>query len=87
MDLCFEQAAVLLRLRRPVEAVTLLNSIVEQQPNNARAWFNRGVAQAEQGKYADAVGSYTAALKINPDHEPSRRNREAAERMVGTGIR
>ena len=60
---------------------------IRHNPHDVRAWFNRGVAQAEQGKYADAVGSYTAALKINPDHEPSRRNRDAAERMVGTGIR
>ena len=60
---------------------------IRHNPHDVRAWFNRGVAQAEQGKYADAVESYTAALKINPGHDPSRRNREAAEPMVGTGIR
>jgi tetratricopeptide (TPR) repeat protein len=47
-----------------------------------RAWFNRGVAQAAQGRYGDAVESYSAALDLDPRHESSLKNRAAAERMV-----
>ncbi|MEI6240366.1 MAG: tetratricopeptide repeat protein [Planctomycetia bacterium] len=55
---------------------------IRHNPKDVRAWFNRGVAQAAQGRYADAVESYSAALELDPKHEPSRRNRTAAERMV-----
>jgi Flp pilus assembly protein TadD len=55
---------------------------IRHNPKDVRAWFNRGVAQAAQGRYGDAVESYSAALDLDPQHEPSRRNRTAAERMV-----
>jgi Tfp pilus assembly protein PilF len=55
---------------------------IRHNPKDVRAWFNRGVAQAAQGRYGDAVESYSAALSIDPQHEPSQRNRTAAERMV-----
>ena len=55
---------------------------IRHNPKDVRAWFNRGVAQAAQGRYDDAVESYSAALDLDPQHEPSRRNRAAAERMV-----
>jgi lipoprotein NlpI len=55
---------------------------IRHNPRDVRAWFNRGVAQGRQGRYGDAVESYSFALEIDPNHEPSRRNREAAERML-----
>lgn len=55
---------------------------IRHNPKDVRAWFNRGVAQAAQGRYGDAVESYSAALELDPQHEPSRKNRTAAERMV-----
>ena len=58
---------------------------IRHNPRDVRAWFNRGVALARQGKYREAVDSYAAALKIDPNHEPSLRNRDAAERMIGPG--
>jgi tetratricopeptide (TPR) repeat protein len=48
-----------------------------------RAWFNRGVAQAQQGKFAEAIGSYGEALKRDPAHEAARRNLEAARARGG----
>jgi Tfp pilus assembly protein PilF len=47
-----------------------------------RAWFNRGVAQARQGRFADAANSYSEALKRDPKHEPSRRNMESVRGKV-----
>lgn len=55
---------------------------IRHNPKDVRAWFNRGVAQAAQGRYGDAVESYAAALDLDPQHEPSRKNQAAAERMV-----
>jgi len=55
---------------------------IRHDPHDVRAWFNRGVAQAAQGRYGDAVESYSAALDLDPAHEPSLKNRTAAERMV-----
>jgi Tfp pilus assembly protein PilF len=42
-----------------------------------RAWFNRGVALARQGRHREAAHSYEEALKRDPKHEPSRRNLQA----------
>ena len=56
---------------------------IRHNPRDLRAWFNRGVAQARQGRYQDAIESYSAALKIDPAHEPSRRNLDEANRLSG----
>ncbi len=66
MDLCFEQAAVLLRLRRPVEAVTLLSTVVERQPDSARAWFNLAVAHQSLGHLGDARRAWDRSIDLSP---------------------
>jgi hypothetical protein len=42
------------------------------------------VAQAQQGKFADAVNSYGEALKRDPAYEPARRNIEAARSRISS---
>jgi cytochrome c-type biogenesis protein CcmH/NrfG len=41
------------------------------------------VAQAQQGKFREAVGSYGEALKRDPANEAARRNLEAARSRAG----
>ena len=57
---------------------------IRHEPRNANAWFNRGVAQARQRKFHQAVSSFDLALKIDPDHAPSRRNRDAIAGFANT---
>jgi tetratricopeptide (TPR) repeat protein len=74
-----------LSTNEPQKAEFDFDLAIRHNPRDVRAWFNRGVAQSRQGKYREAVDSYSAALDIDPAHGPSRRNREAAERMFGSG--
>ena len=63
---------------QPGKAEFDFDQAIRHNPEDVRAWFNRGVALARQGKFRDAVHSYEEALKVDPKHEPSRRNLQAA---------
>jgi tetratricopeptide (TPR) repeat protein len=39
------------------------------QPNDLRAYFNRGLAKASLGNHADAIADYQAALQQQPDSQ------------------
>ena len=71
----------------PGKAEFDFNQAIRQRPKDARVWFNRGVAQARQGRFAEAVYSYETALGIEPGNADARRNLEAARGMAGRGGR
>ncbi|MCK4343417.1 MAG: tetratricopeptide repeat protein [Phycisphaerae bacterium] len=66
IDLLFEQAAILLRLRRSVEAVGILNTVVAEQPEHARAWFNLAVAHQALGHLGDARYAWDRTIALEP---------------------
>jgi Tfp pilus assembly protein PilF len=72
-----------LRTEQPRKAEFDFDQAIRHDPKDVRAWFNRGVAQAQQGKFAEAVGSYGEALKRDSAFEPARRNLDAARSRVG----
>lgn len=72
-----------LRTEQPRKAEFDFDQAIRHDPKDVRAWFNRGVAQAQQGEFADAANSYAEALKRDPSHEPSRRNLEAVRGRSG----
>ena len=39
---------------------------IELNPNDAGAYYNRGVAYYKQGKYQQALADYDKALELNP---------------------
>jgi predicted TPR repeat methyltransferase len=59
-------AVVRTRLRRPAEALPLLQEVLAQEPANADAWGHHGTALAALGRLADAVASFEKALAIAP---------------------
>ena len=67
----------------PGKAEFDFNQAIRQKPKDARAWANRGVAQARQGRYREAIESYETALGISPGDKAVRKNLEAARRMAG----
>ena len=49
---------------------------------SADAKYNLGNAFAKQGQYAQAVAAYNHALKLNPNHEDARYNKELVEKAL-----
>jgi tetratricopeptide (TPR) repeat protein len=47
--------------------LTLWTNVTENVPNNARAWYNKGVALAIVGKHEEAMRSYDNAVEIQPE--------------------
>ena len=50
--------------------------------DNAEAHYNRGNALARQGRYADAIEAYDAALERAPDHADARYNKALLEEQL-----
>jgi tetratricopeptide (TPR) repeat protein len=69
----------------PHKAEYDFDQAIRHEPVDARAWFNRGVAQARQREYREAIKSYRLALEIDPGYEAARRNLAAAERLAARG--
>ena len=53
-----------------------------EQPNNANTLYNLGNAQAMQQKYEQALTSFNAALKINPNFKQAQTNKAAVEKLL-----
>jgi protein O-GlcNAc transferase len=62
----FEKAESLLKEGKFAEAINEYRSSLEDHPDNEAAYFGIASAQTQLGLTTDAVGSYEAALKINP---------------------
>ena len=69
---------MLLELKRPDEALTGFDHILQVDPQNAISWNNRGNALAMMGRLHEAIESYSRALEIEPDLQMAIDNRENA---------
>jgi Flp pilus assembly protein TadD len=56
------------------DEVTLWADCVEKSPKKARPHYNLGVVIGSQGKLEEAMGHYTEALRIEPDHVEAHNN-------------
>jgi Flp pilus assembly protein TadD len=66
-------AGALAALGRYDEALEELGRAIELQPVNPEAHHNRGAIYERQGRREEAVTEYRAAVRYNPQYEPSRR--------------
>lgn len=55
-------------------ALRAFDQVLENDPNNAAAWCNRGSAQAALGLIAGAVNSFSRSIAINPNIEAAYNN-------------
>ena len=51
------------------EAVRLFTRVLEEDPENAEAWFNRGLAHLESGRLEAAIRDFTESLGRREDPE------------------
>ena len=56
----------------PDIAIRCFNAALEIAPNNASAWFNKGVSLHRMGEASQALSAYERALQLNHDHPYAR---------------
>ncbi len=66
IDLRFQHAALLIRLRRWVEAIPALREVIARGENHAQAWFNLAVAHQQLGHLHDARQAWGRAIACAP---------------------
>ena len=52
-------------MKRPLR---IINHAIQLDPQLAKAYYHRGVAQAALGKLEEAITDFDKTLKINPQH-------------------
>ncbi len=52
----------------------MFTAVVQQQPDDASAYFNLGVACEQLGRLEEAIDAYERAIKYNPNHTGARFN-------------
>lgn len=75
-EVCFELAAMLLRLRRFSAAAAVLEPLVADHPDHARAWFNLAIAHQAQGHLAAARRAWSRVIELSPSAEARARRAE-----------
>jgi tetratricopeptide (TPR) repeat protein len=65
--------------KRNLDYHLIINSrIIELEPNDAVAWYNRGIAFADLAQYEEAIKCYDKAIEIEPNDGDARNNRGIA---------
>lgn len=64
-------------------AVTCYSRALEQDSSSADVWVDLGTCEHALGKNEEAIGKFTKALEINPDHQIARFNLGIVSYTVG----
>ena len=64
-------------------AITKLTKIIELDPKNAKAYYDRGITWREMGEYEKAIADYTKAIQINPEYAKAYNSRGLAWKKQG----
>jgi tetratricopeptide (TPR) repeat protein len=85
-----DAAKALFAERKYIEAISNLQPLLEQDPQNANvqrmivdAHFNLGASALQEERIPDAVREFDEVLKVNPNDELAKRSRELANRYEG----
>ncbi len=63
--------------------LTLWTDVIENSPNNARAWFNKGVALALTGRHREAIKFHNKAIELKPEYCEAWYNKGVALALTG----
>jgi Flp pilus assembly protein TadD len=63
------EQAVRLRQSKPQEAITQLEALTVRQPEYYKAWYNLGLAYADENSYANAIRSIEKAKEVRAKHQ------------------
>jgi tetratricopeptide (TPR) repeat protein len=70
-----ERATIAYDNKNYKEAIALYDQVIALDPNNARAYNNRGIAYANLSNYEKAITDYTEAIKLDPNYAEAYNNR------------
>jgi tetratricopeptide (TPR) repeat protein len=56
--------------------------VIEIDPRNATAYYNRGFAYSNLGQWDKAAADFTQTIEINPNFTSAYQNREIAYRKL-----
>jgi tetratricopeptide (TPR) repeat protein len=76
------QAVSALRDQRPGEALSVLEPLLQSQPDDYKALTLMGVALAAEGKHEDAIRAFEHALQVQPANPTALQGLAAAEMML-----
>jgi len=65
------------------EAVASYDQTIQLKPDNAEAYYNRGITLQALGRLTEAVASYDQAIQLKPDHVKAYCNRGVALQELG----
>ncbi|MBY0357210.1 MAG: tetratricopeptide repeat protein [Candidatus Obscuribacterales bacterium] len=65
------EAITLMHLGRNEDALAVLAKVIKTQPNNAQAYYLRGVILVKQRRYGEAAAAYNKVLQLTPSGELS----------------
>ncbi|MEA5582019.1 tetratricopeptide repeat protein [Nodularia harveyana UHCC-0300] len=64
-------------------AILDFNRAIRQNPQDDRAYFNRGCADGRNNDHLSAINNFSQVIKLNPSHAPAYLNRAIAEYRLG----
>ncbi|MYM61748.1 tetratricopeptide repeat protein [Pseudomaricurvus sp. HS19] len=64
----FAQAVELMKVEQYTQAITILERVAKQTPNNSAPYINLAIAYSRLDKNEQAEASFQQALAINPNH-------------------
>ena len=70
-------------LGRHAEAIADYGVMIRLNPDNAQAFYNRGVAKTNLGRYEDAIADYDEAIRLKPDYSDALNNRDVLNDALG----
>ena len=73
------RAYALLQARRYPEAINDYGIVIQNRPNDATAWHNRGVCRFNVGDKPGAIADIRRALAIKPDYPEAQNNLKVVE--------
>ena len=63
--------------------ITELTKVIESDPNNTKAYHDRGFAQYQMGNNQEAIADFTRAIEIKPDYSEAYYNRGRVHYSLG----
>lgn len=69
------------------EAIASYDQALKLNPNDDRAWYNRGNALHDLGRYEEALASFEQAVKLNPNKDSAWYNKACCYALQGDIVR
>jgi tetratricopeptide (TPR) repeat protein len=66
------------------DAISWYDKAIELDPNNAKAWNNKGMTIGNLGKYQEAIKCYDKAIELDPNMTVARKNRDLVYKLLGS---